>query len=416
MPNENENNEGIPVLKGEAVQYYDDRPTDSVSKEVGVGDLLGVLLAEAFSHDEPSLNLKCVLPPENEGNGSLKVIVKNTFNDKPIEKANVELVSQRTKTTDGEGETIFSKLTPGDYTVKASVTIGEATSTAEATAEVIANQMSIIELKLEYPTLEISIILPNDEISFTTKEKENEIKLTAVIKPDSLAVGNNPNIEWELEDDPNEKGATPVPKGISEKKGNQITIKIDIPLQPAGRNWNTLNYRVRAKLNVNGTYIFSEWKTFKQDEIDMLRQQYIDMSKNRVPERSEFINSGSSTYFSLAEGACSCGKHSYHLWSIMNQLDAVRISLGRSMTVNSGYRCPIKNSKTKGSAKESQHMYGKAADINLGDYNGNGYPDRNDWDTLANIARKENASYIEPASLTFHEDIRLGRWVHMDWR
>jgi hypothetical protein len=182
---------------------------------------------------------------------------------------------------------------------------------------------------------------------------------------------------------------------------------------PAGRNWNYLSYKIRAKVKVGEEYEYSEWKIVTQDEIDMLRQQYIDMSKNTVPARNEFINEGSTAHFNLDEGACNCGNHTYHLWSIMNRLEQVRTALHHSMTVNSGYRCPIHNSNIGGAAN-SRHIYGDAADIAVEDFNNDGSANQDDWDTLAQIAQTNinnsgNTGYVEPYD-------RTGTWVHMDWR
>ena len=43
-------------------------------------------------------------------------------------------------------------------------------------------------------------------------------------------------------------------------------------------------------------------------------------------------------------------------------LDPARERLGKPITVNSGYRCPLHNSKVGGVAN-SQHMHGEAADV-----------------------------------------------------
>jgi hypothetical protein len=145
----------------------------------------------------------------------------------------------------------------------------------------------------------------------------------------------------------------------------------------------------------------------------MLRQQYIDMGKESVPGRSSFINSGSTAHFDLSDGACGCGHHSYHIWSIMNDLENVRANLGHSMTINSGYRCPIYNASPVGGAANSQHIYGTAADVAVEDWDGNGATDLDnngiddDWETLKNAAENAGA-WVED-----YED--TGGWVHMDW-
>jgi len=98
MSDENENNEGMPEwIKS-------------------VTDLFGNV-ADCFNNSQDvGSKLKCAVAG---GNGTLKVIVKNTFNDKPIKGAEVELFSQGKKTTDAKGEAIFSDIPAGNYTVKA---------------------------------------------------------------------------------------------------------------------------------------------------------------------------------------------------------------------------------------------------------------------------------------------------------
>ena len=51
---------------------------------------------------------------------------------------------------------------------------------------------------------------------------------------------------------------------------------------------------------------------------------------------------------------------------VENILDPVRELLGRPITVNSGFRCPLVNSAVKG-VKTSQHLKGEAADLSCED-------------------------------------------------
>lgn len=255
--------------------------------------------------------------------------------------------------------------------------------------------------------------LPNDDVSFTTLDNEHDIAVTADLTPDDLDGTYNSQIHWEIEDDPDVEGVTPIPD-ITALQGENVTIEIVIPLDADGRDFHVLNYRIRAQLTLTDASLLSEWHAVAQDEVDMLRQQYIDMQKNRVPDRDEFINAGNTAHFDLSEGACQCGHHAYHLWSIMNNLETVRTNLGHGMTINSGYRCPIHNAAEGGRA-ESQHIYGTAADVDVEDWDGNGATDNNgnniddDWETLESAALAAGATYIEPFGDT-------GTWVHMDWR
>jgi len=73
-----------------------------------------------------------------------------------------------------------------------------------------------------------------------------------------------------------------------------------------------------------------------------------------------------TTHFKSSEFKCKCcGKLPSGGISqdLMNKLEVLRSKLGnRKITIVSGYRCPSHN-KAVGGAKNSQHLYGRAADI-----------------------------------------------------
>lgn len=58
---------------------------------------------------------------------------------------------------------------------------------------------------------------------------------------------------------------------------------------------------------------------------------------------------------------CGCGKVIFDP-DLIRKLDALREDLGRPIIINSGYRCEQHNQNVGGSPN-SQHLYGKAADI-----------------------------------------------------
>jgi hypothetical protein len=61
---------------------------------------------------------------------------------------------------------------------------------------------------------------------------------------------------------------------------------------------------------------------------------------------------------------CGCGETKIDMMLII-KLEELRTALGnKSMTITSGYRCPVHN-KGCGGVKRSQHMLGKAADIKV---------------------------------------------------
>lgn len=74
-----------------------------------------------------------------------------------------------------------------------------------------------------------------------------------------------------------------------------------------------------------------------------------------------------SGHFSRRELDCKCGCDTpphieAALAKLAIQLEALRASIGKPLSVNSGYRCPAHN-KAIGGAKASQHMQGTAADL-----------------------------------------------------
>jgi hypothetical protein len=259
----------------------------------------------------------------------------------------------------------------------------------------------------------IDVDLPNNDMSFTIRGGENEIVCTADLTPDRLDATYNSHIRWEIKDDPRVDGTSPTPDIIN-VRGHKVTIAIDIPKVSRGRGYQVLNYRIRAIFPLIDRSVYSQWRSIAQNEIDMLRQQYVDMRKNRIPVRGRFINVGATAHFDLREGFCRDGRHGYQMWSIMENLEDVRANLGHPMRINSGYRCPIHNTAVGGSV-ESQHMYGTAADVAVKDWDGNGSTDRDrdgiddDWEQLRDAANAAGVSYIVPYHLS-------GRWLHMDWR
>ena len=60
---------------------------------------------------------------------------------------------------------------------------------------------------------------------------------------------------------------------------------------------------------------------------------------------------------------------------------------GVTFTINSGYRCPAHNAKTKGASPKSRHMHGDAADLKV-------IPSVMDVVTLADVARMFGADGV----------------------
>jgi hypothetical protein len=76
-------------------------------------------------------------------------------------------------------------------------------------------------------------------------------------------------------------------------------------------------------------------------------------------------------------------------------LEQVRAAVGKPITVSSGYRCPALNAAV-GGARDSAHLQGLAADINV-----------------SGMAPKALAKAIIAAGIQFDQLIYEGTWVHI---
>ena len=72
-------------------------------------------------------------------------------------------------------------------------------------------------------------------------------------------------------------------------------------------------------------------------------------------------------YFTRAEFRCPCGKCGglpvEPDEKMVRTVDAIRAKLGKPITINSGVRCQSHNDELPGSAKNSNHIKGMAADL-----------------------------------------------------
>lgn len=73
-----------------------------------------------------------------------------------------------------------------------------------------------------------------------------------------------------------------------------------------------------------------------------------------------------SKNFNLQEFECTDPNHRHVMIDdeLVEKLQVLRERLGKPLTINSAYRCPKRN-KDVGGASNSQHMYGKAADVSI---------------------------------------------------
>jgi uncharacterized protein YcbK (DUF882 family) len=86
--------------------------------------------------------------------------------------------------------------------------------------------------------------------------------------------------------------------------------------------------------------------------------------RKRYPNKTHY-----SKHFTRAELNCKCGCRAplrirLRLRRLARNLERMRRKLGHGMGITSGYRCP-KHNAAVGGARDSQHMYGRAADLTV---------------------------------------------------
>lgn len=229
-----------------------------------------------------------------------------------------------------------------------------------------------------------------------------EINATATL----LSECESPALKWHVA----------IPKyDLSKSYTNEYAISpaMNIPQFPGGNRGAECKVKVNAQLFCKGTFADDFAYNIGQSDQDQLRQEYIDMKKTAVPQREDLVADVHTKHFDLNQFNTSQkaggGRYDSILCRILPQLEAVRHAAGDvSMHINSGYRNPFKNGNTDGSGRESPHIYGRAADIAMADFNADGKTNKDDRVLMEEAARNAGAC-IEPWR-------RTSSWIHMDWR
>jgi hypothetical protein len=224
---------------------------------------------------------------------------------------------------------------------------------------------------------------PNSDKSFVSSDT-----VTFHAKVDS-ACGNT-DLEWTSSNTATSGSLAP-----QTLRAQQYAATPSPPAASGGRA-ASLTYTVTVTANKG-----QDQTTIVQDEIDKIRQQYIDMSKNRTPVRHEFIDSGQSSagHFTFAEIRSNDGAP-WAVFSIFEDLETWRSNYGGSLTITRGYSTPRYNATIPGAATNSQHIYGTATDV---------LSNHATWGDLKQAA-KDAGACTEPLQISTYSH------VHGDWR
>ncbi|MEN3335356.1 MAG: zinc D-Ala-D-Ala carboxypeptidase [Blastocatellia bacterium] len=134
---------------------------------------------------------------------------------------------------------------------------------------------------------------------------------------------------------------------------------------------------------------------------DAIIAEYPQYGVAFTPTCADFTQTAHSAHFSFAE--LNSGDYTWAIIrnSLLAGLECVRTGNGNvTLIINGGYRNPAHNAAIPGSAPQSRHMFGDAADIasNTGT-----------WQPLHN-AGKNCGACVEP------QDLSGSGHVHVDWR
>jgi len=250
MSDENENNEGMPEWIKSVTNLFGN-VSDCFNNSQDVGS-----------------KVKCMLPI---GYGTLKVIVKNSFNDKPISGTDVELVSHGKQSTDAKGEAVFYFLPPGNHSVKALLfpmpnILTEATdslSVASKDVQIKANETTDVEFKIE------RIRWPLQSNHIRKGQNSNtygkDVRIKKILKDGTIVT--KPHWGWDLE----AAIGTPI-YAISD---GRIEVKEEVPLNSKktyyydGSTINAFGHRILMSFNFKGTTYYAYYAHLSQIDANL---------------------------------------------------------------------------------------------------------------------------------------------------
>ena len=210
--------------------------------------------------------------------------------------------------------------------------------------------------------------------SFTTRTAPSEdvIQLAATVTPSSLQAA----VAWQVVDAPSDSGSTIPPQSVPSGANSSFTIPISNrsqsrwPRVHASANADSLkkalSLQITATVSAQGQVVTSQPVTIRQNEIDTMREEYLEFGQDSVPSLS--------TIGRLGDANRNSGD--YTVWvssSLLLQKMPVMQSLaqaafGQPITVTSGYRNPVHHLvHVRATAVNSVHLFGGATDWRIFD-------------------------------------------------
>lgn len=203
------------------------------------------------------------------------------------------------------------------------------------------------------------------------------------------------------------------PEGNPEGLGNPLSVTVTASLVGDGASGETS-------------------AAVQQDLRDRLRQEYIDLARDSVPARSEFLDAAefarrfgkkypAITFNEFNFSVIPSSEERYPVVLANEELLAVlhrtRKTYGRPLVFTSGFRNPVRQNVVHESVQESHHQYGRAADLYVPVDRARGIATEANWLRLAASAARSGSVWIEPmlscnvntAGCHVHLDVGSGR-------
>jgi hypothetical protein len=209
--------------------------------------------------------------------------------------------------------------------------------------------------------------------------------------------------------------------------GAELRAVLTRPEAPAP-DGGPLTITVRASVELEGRR-YEVTQTVAQDTRDQMRQEYVDLGREVVPERQKFLDAAEFAQrfgkrfptiqfeeinFSL--NSATGERYPYALVTdvLMLGLKRAQRLLGTEFHFTSGYRNPRRQEQVHAPVDESQHQYGYAADLLVRPGEGREAPNEADWLRMAEAACAVGAHFVEPMTLCHVNTTSCH--LHMDFR
>ncbi len=287
----------------------------------------------------------------------------------------------------GSLDPLFMPVREGDIILQVSYTVTSDTQSktnADFVTFSTVDGVEITEVRvIKFPGIVVrsvdgDTVRANPEAAtFVTEDPMGE---PVVIEVDASTGGRNMDdqVIWTMVDNPDDaiSSGTPIPIS-SPQAGPTMTYSfnpISIPAATSGRG-GPLSYQIMASI-VSGVE-FNDKIIITQDEIDQIRQEYIDISKRTDDRRYKGPLPAGGVFTNSVRSEFNSSDYNYWIvnWQInlADKFDDLEAAYGSDIGLTSGYRNPAKQLKTRNNTGKANsfHVYGMAIDYNQGDHEEN---------------------------------------------